>query len=803
MRQLIKIFGIKIFLIFIADHFDLKNKSEMKSLLQLFPIWSLHLYIVAGISCSNKRQLVFESESSNQERKKFRASSNEFDSNYSSPESFSNHRQLDSSSLPNSHQVLSCDNDSMSQNISNYDIQEFNYGKFSCLPDLTITKGDVQVVRNDVFLSSAFGKSFNAISPDRSEKFDDSKLSANGKTDQQDSSDANSDFFWLEYLTFLQHPVFNELMEHKEEGKQIQEQTENVIQVDYPLINEWLQDINHESLFTQKKTNQNSSLLSPSNQITQLQQYEPKYYIQKIPNIFKIILSWFKNDVESKRFRSVCSSVLPTPKDLYFGTNNLKYFIHFKYVERVFHLMYSKNEILLMNWAHSQVNNAICVIFQTFLSLPTNFKPMYYYFESSNANDYCMRNYLRIPYYFFFTTLSYLILNEESDNKESLVSLLEQAYLKILKNTPLHSNNWLFLRKFLGKYFTIPSEIKVENKNYLRYDILTISFIYNEMTMGKSDQVKQLFTRIWKAGKKQFIHERIHPELYSNPFIILLNDQYRKCSYEFTLHKFYQLKFTELIFGKWKTIDCLLDKYSELKLHFKLILIDFRLRMFSLVDFELLDESLNRIALLLTGHSFTDLKVIESFFTELECFIFFKCILFVRDFCTAVERIRNSTIYQSSFIFIKSIYEKFKNIRETLSKKNVTLRTVDYGSAESKIPFSFESLIENLPQFAEHFDVEQVKQCSKFKELSIGLPKFDNFNLNCLSEISTIQQTEFLVELKMALDSEIGIEEIFQSDKYKEVRRLWNYNLDAFQLTLREKKKYLELFRHFLILYSQ
>ena len=790
-------------MIFIVDHFDLNSKSEMKFLLQLFSIWSLHLYVVAGISCSNKRQLVLVSESSNQECKKFRASSSEFDSNYSSPESISHHLQLDSSSLLDSHQVLSCDHDSMSQNISNYDIPEFNDREFSCLPDFTITKEYVQVVRNDVFLSSAFCKSFNAISHYRSEKFDDSTFSANDLIHYQDSSDANSDFFRLEQLTFPQHPVFNEPTEHKEEGKQIQEQTENVIQIDYSYINESQQEINHEPLITQKKTNQDSSLLSPLNQITQLQQYEPKDNVQKIPKIFKIILSWSKNDVESRRYRSVCSSVLPTPKDLYFGTNNLKYFIRFKYVERVFHLMYSKNEILSKNWTHSQVNNAICGIFQTFLSLPTNFKPMYYYFESNNANDYCKRNYLRIPYYFFFTTLSYLIQNEESNNKESLVALLEQAYLKILKNTPLHSNNWLFLRKFLEKYFTIPGEIKIENKNYFRYDILTISFIYNEMTLGKSDQVKQLFTLIWKAGKKQFIRERIYPELYSNSFIILLNDQYRKCSYEFTLHKFYQLKFTELIFGKWKTIDCLLDKYSELKLYFKLILIDFRLRMFSLVDFELLDESLNRIALLLTEHSFTDLKVIESFFTELECFIFFKCILFVRDFCTEVEKIKNGRIYQSSFIFIKLINEKFENIRETLSKKNVTLRTVDYGSAKLKIPFSFESLIVNLPQFAEHFDVEQVKQCPKFKELSIGLSKFDNFYLNCLSEISAIQLNEFLVELKMALDSETGIDEIFQSYKYKEVRGLWNYNLDASQLTLREKKKYIELFRHFLILYSQ
>ncbi len=130
-------------------------------------------------------------------------------------------------------------------------------------------------------------------------------------------------------------------------------------------------------------------------------------------------------------------------------------------------------------------------------------------------------------------------------------------------------------------------------------------------------------------------------------------------TFESTASKLYQMKFTDLLFGEWKTVNNLLDGYDELRKDFDSIRYDFRLRVFSLIDFELLDKSLKNIYSLLDKYSFSDRKKsIKNYFTELECFINFKCILFTRDFCLNVKKIKSSESYQSSFILITSIHKQ-------------------------------------------------------------------------------------------------------------------------------------------------
>ncbi len=181
-------------------------------------------------------------------------------------------------------------------------------------------------------------------------------------------------------------------------------------------------------------------------------------------------------------------------------------------------------------------------------------------------------------------------------------------------------------------------------------------------------------------------------------------------SFEISTRKLYQMKFIELLDKAWESMDDLLEEYRMMEFYFDSILLDFRLRMFNLFDFQLLDKSLKRISLLLLGQSFSDIEIIRKFFTELECFINFKCILFARDFCLELQKVKSGRIYQSSFILINSIRDEFENIRTILGRNEIFLGKINYKKVISKESFSLEELIKNFP--IEFFNVKSIAPLS-------------------------------------------------------------------------------------------
>ena len=463
------------------------------------------------------------------------------------------------------------------------------------------------------------------------------------------------------------------------------------------------------------------------------------------------------------------------------------------------------------------------MILSTISSTSPNVRPFFYLFSITNTADRRCNNYLIVPFYFLFTSISYLIRKKgEIANIELLISMIRQTYLKILKSEFLSSGNWDFLRKFLEKYFEIPRiDESFDKKVIYRYDPLTVSFIYNEMKLGGEDEVGKFFTQVWEACKKESVGKRDSIQICNAP---LLNIPVKKDNVFFTFEpiasKLYQMKFTDLLFGEWETMSGLLDGYDELRKDFNSILYDFRFRVFSLIDFKSLDKSLEKIDSLLAGYSFDKKKKVKFFFTELECFINFKCILFTRDFCLNVKQIKTSESYQSSFILITSIHNKFEKIRSTLSNRNIKLGSINYEFVNQKKPFSLKTLVENLSALTKSFSVESIQGNLEFQELSHYLESFDYFDhdLNNLSFLSRFQWIEFLAELKGFMDcnAEASIDGIFLHDQYKEVRK---YGLKKFTgyfghspskkvpkhhvFSLNEKKYFFNEFTRFIIYYNQ
>ena len=153
------------------------------------------------------------------------------------------------------------------------------------------------------------------------------------------------------------------------------------------------------------------------------------------------------------------------------------------------------------------------------------------------------------------------------------------------------------------------------------------------------------------------------------------------------------MKFTNLLFRQWNSIDELIVEYRELKNDFDSIPIDFRLRVFSESDFELLKNSLEQIESFPIDSSSID------FFIELEYFITFKSFIFAYDFCSNLTE--NSISFERTFENIKSIHKSFEKIRRIFSSKEIQLPDMNYNLLEPDVynSFSLNALIAKFPFF--------------------------------------------------------------------------------------------------------
>ena len=106
--------------------------------------------------------------------------------------------------------------------------------------------------------------------------------------------------------------------------------------------------------------------------------------------------------------------------------------------------------------------------------------PENYSFNVKNTKDYGMAVCVRIPLYFFYTSISYLFKNKAAIYNKSLNSFLNLAYTRIFSRPSYKTGYWKWLFSDCQKLFIFFQEKKTKNSS-VNYDIFTVSFIYNEM----------------------------------------------------------------------------------------------------------------------------------------------------------------------------------------------------------------------------------------------------------------------------------------------------------------------------------
>ena len=342
-------------------------------------------------------------------------------------------------------------------------------------------------------------------------------------------------------------------------------------------------------------------------------------------------------------------------------------------------------------------------------------------------------------------------------------------------------------------------EIKVEKKDcrIARFDISTVSFIYNEMRNGASEKTKEFFKQVWEACKK-YRYGRVEVKLETKfklivPRIVECNLNF----FERAARKLYQLKFTDLLFKQWNSIEELIEEFDKLKSDFDSIPVDFRLRVFSQNDFELLKNSLECIKLFPIDSSSI------NFFVELEYFITFKCFIFAFDFCFNLTE--DSISFERTFENIESIHNSFEEIRSSFSSKGIPLPPLNYSLIESNTnnSFSLKTLIDNFPFFITIPSVKFII-CDKLK---IFLNKFQYFyfELGFFDNISRFKSLSYITELENLLTDSNNdeMEKMLLNEKYKVFGKLCITDLTIVsKMPIEEKRKLLEYLKNFLKIYN-
>ena len=512
------------------------------------------------------------------------------------------------------------------------------------------------------------------------------------------------------------------------------------------------------------------------------------------------ILSWSENEI---KYKLLCTSFhlkKLSPLILYYGTDRYENFFSFRYATNSFRLLTKDTSSSPKEEFALKFITIVPAIIRTVpLSNPYSISS-YYLYRDRKIYSKRMQNSRRVPLYFLFTSISHFLMKTGESDKEILRPLIKDSFRRATIANLFKLGKWNFLKKYLKETFGI-DEIKMGRResDYVRFDISTVSFIHDEMRNGGNEKTKILFKQVWEACKGDR-RGKVVTELSSNPKLIVPHSA--ECGlnpFEEAARKLYQLKFTDLLFTNWNSIDDLLEEFKKLKSDFDLILIDFRLRVFSRNDFELLRNSLECIKLLSIDERAVD------FFIELEYFITFKCFIFAYDFCSHITE--SSISNEKTFENIKAIHESFEEIRSSFLQKEIQLPPLNYNLIEPNTnnSFSLKALIDNFPILHTTDSFYTVIA----DKLSIFLNEFQycKIELGFFKEIPRFIYFSFITEVEELItgnNSDDEIEKMFLNEKYNVFWELWsNPSVQTFHLSVEGKKEFLNHFKIFLSLYNQ
>ena len=516
------------------------------------------------------------------------------------------------------------------------------------------------------------------------------------------------------------------------------------------------------------------------------------------------LLSWSK--INNKEYRFETKFRFNHVKNyLYFGTANFPSVLIYKYSCEVV-----KSLVFKGKKSHEKFDNSVYryveEVFSAVHSFSFDFKPSYYIFGPSDEHHHQNMDCSRFPFYFIFTSISFLIKTEKKDDFKLLKSLIQLAYSRATSSYYLYSNEWDFLRKYVLGDSAQPQELSSKRVN-LRYDIGTLNFIYHEMKQSSNEEVRNFFTKVWennknncsREGKKQTGKGEKRIVISNNPSLIIprRNEKFIY-TFEGAVRKLYQIKFTDLLFGGWNSLDFLIEKYLELKKDFEVFAVDFRLRVFSRKDFDLLKKALTKIVPAVQNYlnlptqdaSSIDHSSICCFFIELINFINFKCTIFTYDY---QKEPKKEFDYEETFSVINEITSTTRRIISLLSSNGIQIEK--YSILSSIDHLNYQNPIDLSKVWNEFLDFEQ-------KPHKI-------IDSNCLVvplsfiKLSRFKCSEFITELDEIINNG-NYSEVFNNEKYADLKSLWKCQpKEEFQLSPEDEEYYVKQFRIFLFHYNQ
>ena len=512
--------------------------------------------------------------------------------------------------------------------------------------------------------------------------------------------------------------------------------------------------------------------------------------------------------IKKKKFiiRLTCHK-LPI-SDVWFKSNSLENIFSFNYAIKFLDSLGLEKGAEENNLRMTIMDN-LKEIFLVVSSLPLHLRPFCYSFKYRHRPYDSMRRCYRIPMYFLFTTISFLLETQNSKDYPKLKRLIGKPIGNFLSPSKFSSPKWKFMKDFADEFGIVKSFYCNNYKMF--HDISTVSFIYTQIN-HPNKKVRDFFTNTWNVYKTIFNESNSHCLSADFSLHIPIGEQIGKIKpIEKAVRKLYQIEFTDLVLDQRESMNGLLIDYSQLKWNFGTRKIDFRQRCFGRSDFEKLKNSMSIIKKWLAHHSKMD-KNLKSFLMELEYFTNFKSFLFAYDFCNELTIELDCAKYLAAFKNIKKISILFQQIRSLLSSKGIPLEPVRLGNIDSRVtncPLTLGELANKFISFIEMDDIEicQITKCLS-KELDSFLKDFPYFKVDfSYLHLPRLRCTEFVDELEEILfrDNENAINEIFEKEKYKLLRDQWSFNSEVMsQFTTPESKN--NFLRHLkinLFLYNQ
>ena len=509
---------------------------------------------------------------------------------------------------------------------------------------------------------------------------------------------------------------------------------------------------------------------------------------------------------EEKEFR-----VQTTLRDLLieFGTNSVEKVFAFKYTIRLLDLLELEKE-KTKHESYLVVVANLREIFPVLSELPLHLRPFYYACKTRFNRKKSINCYSRAPMYFLFTSISFLIQNENASSHSKLKKLVDKAFFKCIQSNQFLFQRWNLLREFGNDYGLFKGK-NCPKKVDMSHDISSVFFIYSQMR-HPDDKIKTFFTETWNAYKSNFIRLTCNSQRKSLVLKIVSIDRVRERMFNRAAKLVYQIEFTKMIFSNWESMDDLIERYSQLRNDFESIDTDFRRRVFSRGDFEKLVDAIPRIRKLLYGCSeITD--TLKAFLIELEYFVNFKSFLFAYDFCTEFLQKLDCAKYLKTFEKIKKISEAFLEMRSyLLDKKNVSLKQAGIKircQCENDSCLSLGELADKFITFINYTDLEihQIVDYSP-RELDSFVKYFPYFQENfSYLTLNRFRCAEFSAELEEILKSgsEDDVNRVFEREKDGLLKSLLNFNSEEISRikTAESKKQLLEHLQTYLQLYNQ